>query len=113
MRIKRRHGVAVAIATAALALGAAAPAQAFGSGNDIGGLCGGGWAWSSSYISSSGTNYANTTKSGNICDISVAIRIYTNAYNRVNSSATVVETTRYGVAASGGYHYNGTGVRNS
>lgn len=106
---KRRQALLATVVALGLVGVVAPPAQAFGSNNAIGGLCGGGYAGTSAYYASSVQNYANTTKSNNSCSIGVAIRIYTNAYNRKNTSSTVVETFRSGQAGSGGYHYNGTG----
>lgn len=103
--MKYKKKIAVLALTGALVLGAASPAQAYGGGSGIGGVCGGGWAWKSYFSGSS--SYAQTTKSGNACNITAAIRIYYNEYNHVNSATgTVVITSRAG-GASGGRHWNG------
>jgi len=90
-----------------LVVGAAAPAHA-GSGNWIGGLCGGGYAGSSSYASSTGQSYANTARSGTGCGVKVALRYGVGGQTAgVDGGTANVVSIQRAVVATGGWHQLG------
>lgn len=91
-------------------VGTPGQAQAWGSGSAAGGICLGGWAWSSWY--SNGYNNASTTETGSKCGIGAQVRAHNIGYNRVNGNDYVL-SRKYGQMFEGGIHHLGAFSRAS